>query len=70
MRWIWQCQHLPAGETIQRTHAADAMRELSLALKDRHRVVFIPALLMLAGGFAAAFSRKTHDAPPASSETN
>lgn len=51
-RWIWQSQHLPAGETIPRTEAVGAMRELSLALKDRHRVVLIPALLMLAGGLA------------------
>ena len=57
VRWIWQSQHLPAGETIQRTEAVGAMRELSLALKDRHRLVFVPALLMLAGGFIAAFSR-------------
>jgi hypothetical protein len=67
MRWIWQSQHLPAGETIQRTEAVGAMRELSLALKDRHRVVFIPALLMLAGGLTAAFTRRTqrHETPAA-----
>jgi hypothetical protein len=59
MRWIWQSQHLPAGETIQRTEAVGAMRDLSLALKDRHRVIFIPALLMLVGGLTAAFSRRT-----------
>lgn len=59
MRWIWPSQHLPAGETIQRTEAVSAMRELSLALKDRHRAVFVPALLMLAGGLTAAFSQRT-----------
>ncbi len=59
MRWIGQSQHLPAGETVQRTEAVGAMRELSLALKDRHRVVFAPALLMLAGGLMAAFGRRT-----------
>jgi len=57
-RWMWQSQHLPEGETIKRTDAIAAMRDLSLALKDRHRVVFLPALLMLAGGLVAAFSRR------------
>lgn len=57
-RWIWQSQHLPAGDTIQRTEAVGAMRELSLALKDRHRVVLLPALMMLAGGLIAAFSKR------------
>ena len=58
MRWIWQSQHLPAGETIKRTDAISAMRDLSLDLKDRHRVVFAPALLMLAGGLAAGFGKR------------
>jgi hypothetical protein len=59
-RWVWQSQHLPEGETIKRTEAVSAMRELSLALKDRHRVVVVPALLMLVGGMVTAFSpRKT-----------
>jgi uncharacterized membrane protein HdeD (DUF308 family) len=59
-RWIWQSQHLPEGETIKRTDAIGAMRELSLALKDRHRVVVVPALLMLVGGMVTAFNpRKT-----------
>ena len=57
-RWIWQSQHLPAGDTIQRTDAVGAMRELSLALKDRHRVVLFPALMMLTGGLLAAFSKR------------
>jgi hypothetical protein len=60
MRWMWQSQHLPAGDTIPRTDAVGAMRELSLALKDRHRVILLPALLMLAGGLIATFSQRTH----------
>jgi len=66
-RWIWQSQHLPAGEMIQRTEAVNAMRALSLALNDRQRVVFIPALLMLVGGLTVAFTRKTqrHETPTA-----
>jgi hypothetical protein len=42
--WIWQSQHLPEGGTIKRTEASRAMRELSLALKNRHRVVVMPDL--------------------------
>ncbi len=56
--WIWQSQHLPPGETLTRTEASGAMRELSLALKDRHRVILVPALLMLVGGLVAAFSQR------------
>jgi hypothetical protein len=58
-RCIWQTQHLPAGDMVQRRDAADATRELSLALKDRHRKVMLPASLMLAGGFMAAFGKRT-----------
>ena len=56
--WIWQSQHLPPGDTLTRSQASGAMRELSLALKDRHRVILLPALLMLAGGLIAAFSKR------------
>ncbi len=63
--WIWQSQQMPTGEKITRSQASGAMRELSLALKDRHRIVVIPALLMLVGGFTAAFGRSAprHQAP-------
>jgi len=57
-RWVWQSQHLSEGETVKRSDAVSAMRELSLALKDQHRVVLLPALLRLAGGLMAAFGRK------------
>ena len=57
-RWMWHSQQLPAGDTIQRTDAVRAMRELSIALKDRHRVILLPAVLMLAGGLLAAFGRR------------
>ena len=65
--WIWQSQHMPPGDTLTRSQATGAVRELSLALKDRHRVVIIPALLMLVGGLTAAFSRNSqrHDTPAA-----
>jgi len=56
--WIWHSQHMPPGDTLTRSQASGATRELSLALKDRHRVLFLPALLMLAGGLTAAFSQR------------
>jgi hypothetical protein len=56
--WMGHSQQLPAGDTVTRSQASSAMRELSLALKDMHRVVVIPALLMLAGGFMAAFGQR------------
>jgi hypothetical protein len=54
-RWIWQTQHLPAGEDIKRSDAAGAMRELSLDLKNRHREILLPAVLMLVGGLILGF---------------
>lgn len=67
-RWIWQSQNLPTGETIKRADAVSAMRDLSLDLKSRHRVVIAPALLMLAGGLVAGrWQRKQeidHEAQP------
>lgn len=57
-QWIWQTQHLPAGDTIPRTDAVDAMRELGLALKDRHRKVLLPVSMMLAGGLMAALGKR------------
>jgi hypothetical protein len=62
-RWIWQSQHLQDGENIKRADAINAMRDLSIALKDRHRVILAPVVLMLTGGLVAAFGpmrRKDH----------
>ena len=56
--WMWQSQNLPAGETIKCTEAISAMRDLSLSLKDRHRHVLVPAVVMLAGGLVAGFSQR------------
>jgi hypothetical protein len=63
--WIWQSQNLPPGDTLTHDQASHAMRELSLALKDRHRVIIIPAVLMLAGGLVAAFGprRQKYERP-------
>jgi hypothetical protein len=56
-RWIWQSQNLPAGDSVPREAAVSAMRELSLDLKNRHRVVIKPAGMMLIGGLLIFFSR-------------
>ena len=58
VRWIWQTQQLPTGESVKRTEASRAMRDLSLDLRDRHRVIIAPALLMLTGGLIAGFSQR------------
>ncbi|MGD9420054.1 MAG: hypothetical protein Q7R22_014050 [Verrucomicrobiota bacterium JB025] len=55
-RWVWQSKTLPTGGTIPRDEAVSAMRELSLGLNDRHRVVLIPGLCMLAGGLLIFFA--------------
>ena len=57
-RWIWQSQQLPAGETVRRDDAVTAMRGLSLDLKDRHRVVLIPTLMMLGGACILGIKRQ------------
>ncbi len=48
--WIMSAQELPEGAVIPRDDASMALRETSLRLKDRHRIVLLPAVLMLAGG--------------------
>lgn len=58
-RWVFASQNLPAGDSISRDSAVSAMRELSLDLKNRHRVVLIPACLMVAGGFLTYFGQNT-----------
>jgi hypothetical protein len=54
--WIWRSKRLPA--TVTRDEASSAMRDLSISLKDRHQVVFLPASLMFTGGLIAAFSSR------------
>lgn len=55
--WIWQSKDMRPGDTLAMSQASGAMRELSLVLKDRHRVMLLPASMMLAGGLIAAFSK-------------
>jgi hypothetical protein len=54
-KWMWQSQQLPAGDSIRRDDAIKAMRELSIALKDRHQQLIFPAMFMLIGGLIAIF---------------
>ena len=58
-RWIHSSQNLPPGETISREEGIKSSRELALDLKDRHRLILLPAGLMLLGGAILA-TRKTH----------
>ena len=50
MRWMHTSQNLPPGETIARADGITASRQLSLDLKNRHRLILLPAGLMLLGG--------------------
>ena len=59
MRWIHTSQNLPPGEMIKREVGIQTGRELALDLKDRHRLILLPAGLMLFGG-AILGSRKTN----------
>ena len=59
MRWIHSSQNLPLGETISREEGIKSSRKLALDLKDRHRLILLPAGLMLLGGAILA-TRKTN----------
>ena len=58
-RWIAETQHLPEGESIGRDDASAAMRSLALSLKDYHRMLLVPAAMMLLGGVLVASRRKS-----------
>ena len=49
-QWMYKSKTLPPGETIGRSEAISAMRELSLDLKTRRGRILAPAVLMLVGG--------------------
>lgn len=49
--WIgYSKAKLPPGDPVARHDVVGVMRELCLDLKNRHRVVIVPAVMMLAGG--------------------
>jgi hypothetical protein len=56
VRSIWQTQHLPAGETISRSDAVQALNELSTDLKDYEQHALLPAVVMLAGGLLSGLA--------------
>jgi hypothetical protein len=56
--WIWQMKQLPPGDVVTKDEASDAMRKLSLRLKERHKIVLYPASMMLVGGLVVALSRR------------
>lgn len=64
--WMYHSQNLPEGDTISRSDAAIAMRDLSLNLKDRHRAIVFPACMMLLGGgltfLGSGSKKKSHAA--------
>lgn len=71
LTWIgYSKTKLPEGDSIARRDVVGIMRELCLDLKNRHRVVIVPAVLMLAGGLMIGARRKsaaiaaTHPEPP------
>lgn len=55
---IRHIKQLPEGDTVTRTEAGAAMRDLSLDLKDMHKAILIPAALMFGGGLLTAFARR------------
>ena len=51
MTWIVYVKtKLPEGDSISRQKASSLIKEMGLKLRDRHRLVIFPAVMMLAGG--------------------
>jgi hypothetical protein len=50
LNWVASSKRLSDSETIRRDEAVTTMRDLSLDLKNRHRIVLIPTALMVFGG--------------------
>jgi hypothetical protein len=50
LNWVVSSKRLSDSETIRRDEAVTTMRDLSLDLKNRHRIVLIPTALMVFGG--------------------
>jgi hypothetical protein len=59
--WVMHSKSMPPGETFTRSQVSGLMRELSLDLKERHRVMIIPTILMLVGGLMAAFGKRAQN---------
>jgi hypothetical protein len=64
--WIrYSKTKLPPSDPVARRDAVGAMRGLSLDLKNRHRLVIVPGVLMLAGGLVVGIRRQLAGEPSA-----
>src|SRR3954463_8062316 len=62
--WIgYSKTKLPAGDPVPRRDVIGIMRELCLDLKNRHRFVIAPGVLMLAGGLLVGSRRPVGAGP-------
>jgi len=59
--WISKSKSLPVGDAIRRKEAVSALREYGLSLRNRHRLVMLPSVLMLAGGLLIYFAPKSRN---------
>lgn len=64
--WWWRSGQLPAGHVVERGAAVQAMADIALHLDEQHRVVILPAFIMLAGAAAILFAGSGHKLPPQS----
>lgn len=62
--WIAESKQLPAGKSLGREQAALAMRSLALALNDYHRILLVPATMMLLGGVLLSVESSSKGAKP------
>lgn len=54
----WQSKQLTkSGETVTLAEATNAVRDANAALGSRHKMLGIPASMMLVGGLLAAYSK-------------
>ncbi len=65
---VQHIKHLPEGDMVTRNDAGAAMRDLSLDLKNMHKAILMPVVLMFGGGLLTAFARRPkkvelHDSP-------
>ena len=56
--WMWHTKQFSTGDVVPRAQAINGMRDFQIAVKDRHRLVLLPASLMLAGGLIGALGNR------------
>jgi 1,4-dihydroxy-2-naphthoate octaprenyltransferase len=64
--WWRRSGQLAAGQLVERGAAVKAMADVALHLDEQHRVVILPALVMLSGAAAILFAGSGHKLPPQS----